>query len=270
MMPKSLLPLLFFTLLSLTSIAQTVHEVRFTQNNIKYKGLIVENEAEKYMRFRFTDTNQKVRLVQLPFTVLQGTASGKPYYIIKAQSVQFVSKKGDTDFPALSLVFANNHKIPFIFPDLEDKANKVKASTYRVLEKGKVTESFLRQYFYSKEDELKTLKEVLEVGERNVNPNRFLTLHLIIAANTKITDIGEGCRVDKQNVTKEFETIAKTLGVTLKKYYIADDNFNKASTLATLNGLSPNSNDIVVFLYRGHGYRYTDQSETWPQNGFAN
>lgn len=265
MMPKSLLSLLLFCLLSIVSIAESVHEVRFTQNNIRYKGLVIENGNEKYMRFRFTDTDKKVRLVQLPYTILKGTASGKPYRIIKAESVKFVSKKGETDFPQLSLVFTGDNKIPFVFPDLGDKEKKIKASSYRVIEKGKVTEGFLRQYFYSKEEELKTLKKVLEVGEGNANPNRFITLHLIIAANTKITDIGEGCAVDKRNVTKEFETIAKTLGVTLKKYYISDDNFNKANALETLNGLSPNGSDIVVFLYRGHGYRYSDQSETWPQ-----
>lgn len=265
MIPKSLLSLMLFCLLSMTSIAQSVHEVKFIQNDIKYKGLIVENEDEKYMRFRFTDTDKKVRLVQLPFSVLEGTTNGKPYRIIKAESVRFVSKKGETDFPALSLVFAGSSKIPFVFPDLGDKKNKIKASHYRKLEEGKVTEGFLRQYFYSKEKELKMLKELLEVGEANANPYRFVTLHLVIAANTKITDIGAGCQVDKKNVTKEFETIAKTLGITLKKYYIVEDNFTKTKTLATLNGLSPNTNDIIVFLYRGHGFRYSDQSETWPQ-----
>lgn len=265
MIPKSLLSWILFCFVSMIATAESVHEVRFTKDDINYKGLIVENDGEKYMRFRFTDTDKKIRLVQLPFTILEGTTNGKPYRIIKAENVRFVSKKGETDFPTLSLVFVGDSKIPFVFPDLGDKENKVKASSYRILEKGKVTEGFLRQYFYSKEDELKTLKKVLEVGEGNVSPNRFITLHLVIAANTKITDIGEGCKVDKRNVTKEFETIAKSLGVTLKKYYITDDNFNKANTLETLKGLSPNSSDIVVFLYRGHGYRYSDQSETWPQ-----
>lgn len=265
-MPKSLLLLIVFCLLSIVSRAESVHEVRFTQNDIKYKGLIVENGNDKYMRFRFTDVDKKVRLVQLPYTILKGTTNGKPYRIIKAESVKFVSKKGGTNFPTLSLVFTGANKIPFVFPNLSDKTNKIKASSYRTLEKGKVTESFLRQYFYSKDDELKTLKKVLEVGEGNsLSPNRFITLHLIIAANTKITDIGAGCTVDKRNVTKEFETITKSLGLVLKKYYISDDNFTKAKTLETLNKLSPNSNDIVIFLYRGHGYRYSDQSETWPQ-----
>lgn len=265
MTPKSLLSFLLFCLFSTVSVAETVHEIRFTKNDIKYKGLVVQNGNEKYMRFRFTDSENKIQLVQLPYTILEGNVNDKPYRIIKAKSVEFVSKKGITNFPALSLVFTGNSKIPFVYSDLKDKKNKVLASMYRTLEKGKVSESFLRQFFYSKEEELKTLKKILEVGDNNENPNRFITLHLIIAANTKIKDIGEGCIVDKRNVAREFETITKTLGVRLKKYYITADDFNKTQTLETLNGLSPNSNDIVVFLYRGHGYRYADQSETWPQ-----
>ncbi|NJN78684.1 MAG: caspase family protein [Saprospiraceae bacterium] len=44
----------------------------------------------------------------------------------------------------------------------------------------------------------------------------------------------------------------------------------KTKTLATLDKMNPKSNDIVLFIYRGHGFRWSDQSEPWPQMDLRN
>lgn len=266
MKPVQILWVFLFCLFGQNLLAQTAQEIIYTRNNIKYRGLLVKTDDGKtYMRVRFTDADKKIRLVQVKYTTLRGAVNGKSAKILKAESFKFASRKGKDNYKPVSLVFPSDSKTPYILYDLSKKDSKTKLSYYRKLKVGKVTNGYLRQFFYSRESEFSDLKKWFEVDGTNLNPNRFTTLHLIVLANTKIADIGAGCAVDEKNVLKEFKAISKNLGVTLKTYFIDNSDFNKAKTLATLNGLSPKSNDIIMFVYRGHGFRWSDQSETWPQ-----
>jgi len=262
--------ILLMTFLSANIFAQEVYEVRYSKEGVSYKCLLIEKDnGNFYMRIRYTDKTDKVRLVQTDYSILRGSSNGKVYKILKANTPKYVSKQDDDDYNSIHLFFNENAAIPWIYFDLSDSKTKIPAERYRKLAKGKVSEAYLKQFFFSKEDEFKELVKILEVGEA-ANPNRFTTLHLIIIANTKITDIGAGCRVDERNVAREFQSIAKTLGVNLKTYLVDGDNFNKIKTQSTLDRLSPTSNDIVVCIYRGHGFRWSDQSEPWPQMDLRN
>jgi hypothetical protein len=102
----------------------------------------------------------------------------------------------------------------------------------------------------------------------NVNTNTNTagtTMHLIIAANTSIGDIGMSCSRDQSSLTAEFKGIASSLGISYKQYLINGDNFTKAAVQNTLSSLYPGTNDIVIFVYRGHGFRWNDQQGAWPQ-----
>lgn len=264
MKPIQILWVFLLCFLSMNAFAESVHEIRYTKGGLKYKAVLVDDDKEITMRVRFTDAEKKVRLVDVTYVTLTGSSAGEAYKILKAKTFRFASKKGNSRYKPVNLVFMGK-KTPYILFNLNDRNAKTPLITYRKLTKGKVTESFLRQFFYSRESELADLKKMLEVGTANTNANRFTTLHLIVLANTKISDIGAGCKVDEKNIVKEFQAITKTLGVSLKTYLIDDSDFNKAKTLATLKGLSPKPNDIVFFVYRGHGFRWSDQSETWPQ-----
>lgn len=260
-----LILIVFITFLSVHIFAQDVYEVRYSKDAIAYKCLLIEQDnGNFYMRIRYTDKTDKVRLVQTKYSILRGSSNGKSYKILKAEDSKYVSRQDDATYAPVHLFFYDNVATPWIYLDLGDSKSKIPAERYRKLAKGKVSEGYLKQFFFSKEDEFAELMEILEVGEA-ANPNRFTTLHLIVVANTKITDIGAGCRVDERNVVREFESITKTLGVNLKTYLVNGDNFNKTQTQNTLDKLSPTSNDIIVYIYRGHGFRWSDQSEPWPQ-----
>lgn len=94
--------------------------------------------------------------------------------------------------------------------------------------------------------------------------NENVTLHLIVVANTLISDIGESCEVDENKIVKEFDIICDELQIDFNKVVIDDKNFNKSSVDNALYKLSPGSNDIVVFFYSGHGFRWSNQASRYP------
>ncbi|MFT6150354.1 MAG: hypothetical protein ACJAUH_003055 [Saprospiraceae bacterium] len=262
--------IVFISFLSSNLIAQEVHEIRYLRDGVSYKCLLVKQEGgDIYMRVRYTDKEKKVRLVEVPYSTLSGSSNKKKREILRGGTPKYISSRGNNNYKSIHLVFIAAAVKPWIYFELNDAKSKVLAERYRKLAIGKVSEAYLKQFYFSKESEFSTLKKVLEVGEA-ASPNRFITLHLIVVANTKISDIGAGCRVDERNIVKEFETVSKVLGINLKTYIIDGDNFNKQKTLATLEKIKPRSNDVMMFIYRGHGFRWSDQSESWPQMDLRN
>jgi hypothetical protein len=90
------------------------------------------------------------------------------------------------------------------------------------------------------------------------------TLHLILVTNTLINDIGASCDIDRKNTVNEFQNICDALEIPLKKNIIAERDFTKETVSDVLNNLNPKSNDIVVFVYSGHGYRWSNQRSKYP------
>jgi hypothetical protein len=103
-------------------------------------------------------------------------------------------------------------------------------------------------------------------GTQNNQPAQVVnsTLHLLLVTNTLISDIGPSCQVDKTNALNEFEIISGELGIPINKVVISDREFSKTSVRNALTNLNPKSNDIVVFIYSGHGYRWSNQNSKYP------
>jgi hypothetical protein len=95
--------------------------------------------------------------------------------------------------------------------------------------------------------------------------NSSSTLHLVLVANTFDPTIGSGCATDERNLRNEFNEVADALGVSFREYIVDGSSFSKESVLSQLNSISPSSNDIVLFIYRGHGFRWKNQTEDWPR-----
>lgn len=102
------------------------------------------------------------------------------------------------------------------------------------------------------------------VTSSNDNNNGSVTMHLIVVANTEIGDIGASCEIDKKNLVSEFDGIAEALHVGFKRYIIDGKDFTKEKVNNLLNTFSPSKNDVVVFVYTGHGFRWADQTDKYP------
>lgn len=46
---------------------------------------------------------------------------------------------------------------------------------------------------------------------------------------------------------------------------VKGDDFTKSNVSSAIANLYPSSNDVVVFYYSGHGFRFTSQTTQWPQ-----
>jgi hypothetical protein len=95
--------------------------------------------------------------------------------------------------------------------------------------------------------------------------NSNITLHFVIVANTLDGTIGKSCVNDKDRLNYEFSSIADALQIGYKQYEVSGYDFNKENVTALLDKVNPSSNDIVFFIYRGHGFRWSNQTETWPR-----
>ncbi|MEL6535197.1 MAG: caspase family protein [Bacteroidota bacterium] len=104
----------------------------------------------------------------------------------------------------------------------------------------------------------------LEPSPTPVNYEGDPTLHLIMVANTRVSDIGASCTNDKEKVVRELENISEAIGIPVKQHLIIDDNYGKSQVISTINDLKTGPNDIILFIYTGHGFRFEDQDSEYP------
>lgn len=104
----------------------------------------------------------------------------------------------------------------------------------------------------------------VNTNNNNVN-NEDVTMHLILVAATQDDRIGESVVTDVNLVKKNFQAIADKLGIEYKETDIMGSSFKKANILNAVKGLRPGTNDIVVFIYSGHGFRYDDDTDAYPR-----
>ncbi|ADV42710.1 caspase family protein [Bacteroides helcogenes] len=95
-------------------------------------------------------------------------------------------------------------------------------------------------------------------------------MHLFIVANTEVADIGQACRVDYNNIRNEMKGIAQSIGIRVKEYDVTGAGYSKEGLQQQISSLRPSANDIVVFLYTGHGFRFDDQKDPYPMMALTN
>lgn len=89
-------------------------------------------------------------------------------------------------------------------------------------------------------------------------------LHLIVVANTTVSDIGTACEKDMINLSSEFGGIARVLGMKYDLKTIRGESYSKENLARLIKNFNPNQNDVVVFVYTGHGFRFDDQQDYYP------
>ena len=90
------------------------------------------------------------------------------------------------------------------------------------------------------------------------------TLHLIMVANTRVSDIGASCTNDKDKVVREVANIGEALGIPVVEHLVIEEDYGKTGLLDAINGLRPGPNDIILFVYTGHGFRWENQESEYP------
>ncbi|TAE50102.1 MAG: caspase family protein, partial [Bacteroidetes bacterium] len=249
--------------------AQDIYELTFTSEEVKYKGLLVIfNESNMYMRVAY-NAEGMYKVVNVDYTSEHGEYDGVEYLVLIGSNPQFITESGQYGYNPDHLIFTDISDVPMILFDLQNSDSGFMADSFRSLEAGKVTDTYLRQFYRSNESDYLALRKLFGLDNSPVVSKNYespVTLHLVVIANTAISDIGSGCSVDQRNLESEFRGISDALGILFKPHIVSGENFTKTNVLNTLNSqLSVGKNDIVVCVYRGHGFRWSNQTDIWPQ-----
>lgn len=266
--------LVFCLLASVVSrpMAQDLYEVQFTDGfGVKYLGLLVLfNDTKMYMRVAY-NWGEKYNVVNVEYTSEHGTYQGTEYLVLVGSNPVFITDKDNFSYNPDHLIFTDVTDVPWITDNPDDPEKMQAVDAFRPLNGTNITDSYLRQFYASEESDYKALKRMFGIGGTTTPPTyeerntgKPATLHLIVIANTDIGDIGSGCAVDQRNLESEFSGIANALGIGYRKHIVNGQQFTKPNVMNMLNNLSVGSNDVVVCVYRGHGFRWSNQEEVWP------
>ena len=254
--------------------AQDLFELKFTDKiGVKYKGLLVIfNDTKMYMRIAY-NAESMYKVVQVDYSSEHGETNGSEYLALTGSNPRFITQAGKYGYNPDHLIFLEDEDLPYLTDDPDDTSKLLQAESFKTLSQKDITDAYLREFYASEEADYKALRKMfgLDLSTLHIKktpPNTYTgatTLHLVIAANTNIGDIGMSCARDQASLTAEFKGIASSLGITYKQYLINGDNFTKSAVVSSRSSMVPGPNDIVIFVYRGHGFRWSDQQSAWPQ-----
>lgn len=281
-----LLVVLFTSTIHQPVQSQILYKVNFhDKNNAPYEGLMVYfNESRAYLRVGYYTAGNKYHVVNVDYKSSNGTYyDGSSYFFMSGSNPKFITANPDKlaynpdYFIWRKGASEMNWKQPFTSDDPNlNVANEIPVDSFYQVNPYNVTEAFLRKFFWNNESEFFALKKLcgLTVTTTPTVNTYGAKLHLIVVANTVISDIGPSCVADRDKLDYEFKSIAEALGVGYAKYIVDGDNFNKTTVQSTLNGFTCGTNDIIVFVYRGHGFRWDNQTDIYPMmdlrtNGYA-
>ena len=271
--------ILFLQLIGFPAHSQSLYEIKFSDKvKNQYSGFLVFfNETNAYMRIGYYSDNI-YNVVNVSYTSRNGTnRTGDKYSMLTGYNPVFITdNKANRRYnPDYFIWFFNNTTQKWDTPYTTDDSllnpdNYIRVSSYIQLSPKSITDEYLRQFFGNYEQQYFSLKKMCGLTVDNTittsdNGNRSSTLHLVLIANTYDPTIGSGCASDETNLKNEFRQVADALGISFRQYIVDGSTFSKENVVSTLNSLYPGSNDVVLFIYRGHGFRWKDQTNDWPR-----
>ena len=132
------------------------------------------------------------------------------------------------------------------------------------------------QSFYATDEEDdeevmgKTIVQGGSTGKVNTRPvstpnQEPCKMWAILVADTYDENIGEDDTYDNLALNKELKAIAQCLGIEISITNItANRAYNKHNLANAITNLRPAKNDIVFFCFNGHGFRWDDQKDMYP------
>lgn len=88
--------------------------------------------------------------------------------------------------------------------------------------------------------------------------------HLICAMDTRDRMLGQGATAALQVVQDQFSAAATSIGYELNPVIVAQNDFTRTNLQNSLDDLETGPNDIIVFYYFGHGFRYSNDVSRYP------
>jgi hypothetical protein len=277
-----------------TCLSQNFYEVKWKGNDsVSYIGLLIYNsENDALMRVNFT-SNGVYRVAEYKCTCKYFTTyDGQNCYLINGMNANVVyNQDGKT-----TKYFADN----FLFSgmDAQHRFKNLYAYDENDLQKSNLAElmrpaqwkkldpaidfnepyihSFYGTYehnytallsFVGKKTDYATKKDGDTKKDDDTKTDYgtgSTKLYLIVVANTLDNSIGNGCDVDRKKLVNEMNDISGALNIPIEEHVIYGTDFNRQNVLNAISAIAPSRDDIVMFFYRGHGFRWDNQQSAWP------
>jgi hypothetical protein len=251
--------------------AQTLYNLKYTFDGDSgkeyYNAFMVRyDNGTGFIRVSFTDNDEKYLVdmdMEESYEVNEktGATDSNTLYF---EGTNPVVISGDTSegYDPDIYVFEKNKTTGYYEPDevisvTDDESETTgKFTEVNLIDKEKLTEDFVLQFFSKDED---FYKDLFEAKTRNLTSDeKTITLHLLVVANTNDPDIGTTCMLDKDKTVKTFSDLSEFMGLKLDIKTIFGDDYNKKNVQDAVAALQPSQKDIVIFYYSGHGFSKND------------
>ena len=135
-------------------------------------------------------------------------------------------------------------------------------------------EADYQQFYGEAEDDDEVLSKAIVHGSSsglvNTRPtssdnNEPCKIWAILLTDTKDESIGEDDRLDNLALNKELKGIAQCLGMEISiNNIVGNAAYHKRNLVNAIKAIRPSKNDIVFFCFNGHGFRWDNQKDKYP------
>lgn len=262
-------------MLSMPMAAQTFYEVNFTDpdDGEEYTGLMIY----------YDDENCKMRLVTAELISRDEVYESRYAAAIaekeSSDDVGVMTYVPEEDgFPIFLWMWERDDAsdistTPYCTFDVDDEDSYFECAYFTEISLSDMDEEYVSQFYSESEQEYQVLlrgkERVAETTQHTLplppaDPSQNTTFHLIVVANTEVGDIGLACQRDLENLRSEFSAIARVLGMEYDEQVVAAETFNKANLVKAVRGVTPGPDDVLMFVYTGHGFRFDNQLDYYP------
>ncbi len=264
-------------ILSIAAKAQNLYELKYYDKSDEetFLGLFFFTDEENCM-LRCVSANGKNYWEREYFTQFQ-TDDGE-------KTIWFLPKEAEENgaiYPSFLLSYNEKGEISdngtVLFQNWEDDEyedeNIGECEYFREVNIASKDSKYFLQFYDQNEEMYKRIMKAREkITNQNVSANNNsgysnsdVTMHFLMIAASKDKSIGKSVETDLNLAKKEFSEIANKLKIGFKEQVVSGYNYTRANVDKAISSLNPKPQDIVVFIYSGHGFRYDDDTDAYPR-----
>lgn len=270
LLAKASLSILFLFVVTCCLAQRGIYEIKYKfyekdqsgheQLGQEYSSLIFYydlNSTSNVMRTRYYDTRDGWVVVEQRIKMTLSTENNKNYWLLAGQNAKFISTVSQgAQYNPDNIVLSKNPSETYYQPDyvFDNANNKGIITSFKVLNKTDIDNNYLTAYKWT----------LTQPENNNTGSLAGSVFHLIMVTNSNDATLGNGFEANHQNIKSLFKEVANTCNMRLDLIEVGGSNFGKYAISNALNSVTVNPNDVVVFYYSGHGFRFTDQTVDWP------
>ncbi len=260
--------------------AQTVYQINYTflhaTDTVSYSSFFINFEDGTGLvriKYRMPLSGEEVRVeMDAQEQYLDSkTTLGNTAIQFKLMNPRTVKGPSNAEFTAPVFWFKKGTDAsvsPWGFtPSLTDPALAVNLfDSVLPVDSGSLSNKNFVLQFFSEQDAF--YRSLFKTKTRDLTPKEKNTkIFLLAVGNIRDKKIGESCDKDLKRIVETFDHLQRYLGIPYAPNYpkvISGDNYNLKNVQQAINDLNPDTSDIVIFYFSGHGFRKDKDTRSGP------